>query len=231
MDGPGLSVRTRFERFPATIKGAFVARGEGRNPHQLRVRRARIVQLGLEPESSAGDGGSAATRVERALPVDQVTIDVPPHQDVYVPFEAPVGDMDPGWYGLELEADVDGSPRVFASDRRFAVAWPRSLVRSGVAAQDQALRVGESVVKIEKVQCTADSTVVRFTVDPPKPVEIRLEADGSGVAIIDSEFDEAAGRGSVTAYPLLRTHRRLGIAAADRGAGRQAWTEAVVDLR
>ena len=41
MDGE-ISIRAHYERFPATIKGAFVLRGEGRDPQQVRIEDARV---------------------------------------------------------------------------------------------------------------------------------------------------------------------------------------------
>src|SRR5438552_6104450 len=92
-----VSVRTRFERFPATVKGALVFRGEDPDPHQVAVRSARVVGLGGGPE--------------RDLPVERAVITVPPHQDLFVPFEMTVADLEPGWYGFQVEVDLDGSPR------------------------------------------------------------------------------------------------------------------------
>ena len=103
-----VSVRTRFERFPATVKGAFVIRGEDSDPHQVVVRGGHVVRLPASPA--------------RPLPLNAVTVDVPPHRDVFVPFELATSDLDPGWYAFEIELDVDGSPRRMAGDRRFAIA-------------------------------------------------------------------------------------------------------------
>ena len=41
-----ISVRARFERFPATVKGAFILRGEDANPHQVVVGGARSRRWG-----------------------------------------------------------------------------------------------------------------------------------------------------------------------------------------
>ena len=52
-----ISVRARFERFPATVKGAFIFRGEDANPHQVAVEGARVAGLGA--------GGRARSRCRR----------------------------------------------------------------------------------------------------------------------------------------------------------------------
>ena len=94
---PSISVRARFERFPATVKGAFILRGEDADPHQVVVSEARV--------SSVGSGGSSP------LPMSPVTLDVVPHRDVFVPFEFPVTELDPGWYTLVCESRSMGSRR------------------------------------------------------------------------------------------------------------------------
>ena len=117
-----VSVRARFERFPATVKGAFVVRGEDRDPHQIVFHEARVVRV-------PGPGGSPVA-------IAGVTLDVPPHKDLFVPFEFPIGELDPGWYDLEAIVDIDGNPRTMSGGRRFCVPWPRSAVRSATVRMD-----------------------------------------------------------------------------------------------
>jgi hypothetical protein len=45
---PPLSVRARFERLPATLKGAFILRGEDADPHQVEFLGASIVGVGTD---------------------------------------------------------------------------------------------------------------------------------------------------------------------------------------
>ena len=80
---PDISIRAHFERFPATVKGAFVLRGEGRDPHQVRIEaRAR----------------ARAGRAHGSQPIDlePVTLDVAPNLDLFVPFEFPVTELEAG---------------------------------------------------------------------------------------------------------------------------------------
>jgi len=42
---PAISVRTRFERFPATIKGAFVLQGADGDPHLVSVEGAVVARI------------------------------------------------------------------------------------------------------------------------------------------------------------------------------------------
>jgi hypothetical protein len=68
-----VSVRARFERFPATVKGAFIIRGEDPDPHQVVFREARVVALG-------GAQG-------HPIALGAAIIDVAPPRAVFVPLE------------------------------------------------------------------------------------------------------------------------------------------------
>ena len=78
MDGR-VSIRAHFERFPATLKGAFVLRGDDADPHQVRIEAARVAEL------ARGAG--------QPMGVETVTLDVAPHLDLFVPFEVPLLDL------------------------------------------------------------------------------------------------------------------------------------------
>jgi hypothetical protein len=201
-----VSMRARFERFPATVKGAFVIRGEDSDPHQVVVRGGRVIRL---PSSQA-----------REVPLEPVTVDCPPHHDVFVPFEMPIGDLDPGWYGFEVELDVDGSPRKFRGDRRFVVGWPRGTIRTGTVRVDRELKVGDTVVRVDRVQLTTDSVSVRFTVQPPQPVTMRAEAGRSRLDVLAVEVNPQTGEGIATAYPAPRPEPSLRLEFEGEGRAR-----------
>ncbi len=193
-----VSVRARFERFPATVKGAFIIRGEDPDPHQVVFREARVVAI----------GGTEAHPIGMAA----ATLDVAPRRDVFVPFEMAVTDMDPGWYELECELDVDGRPRTFLGGRRFSVAWPRATVRRGQVQVDRAIELpGGGIVKVEQIDCGGDSIKVHVQVTPPEPLMVRLSADGGRLPVLESDFEGSTERGKVVAYPLLRAHSSLRI--------------------
>ena len=215
-DQAWVSVRTRFEKFPATVKGAFVFRGEDADPHQVVVREGRVVRL-------PGSGG-------RPLPVERLTVDVPPHQDVFVPFELPIADLDPGWYGFEVEVDVDGSPLRMAGDRRFPIAWPRGTVRTGTVRVDKEVRLGSARVAVDKLQLATDSTTIRFSVNPPEPLAIRVETGRSRVDVLAVEIDEETGSGSATAYPIRRGERSARIEFQRPGRGGAERADITVEL-
>ena len=200
-----VSVRTRFERFPATVKGALVFRGEDSDPHQIAVRGARVVGFG---------GGPG-----REVPVELAVVTVPPHQDVFVPFEMAVGDLEPGWYGFEIDVDLDGSPRRLDGDRRFSVAWPRGTMRTGTVKVDRSFRVGEQRVVVARLQLASDATTLRLEVDPMAPLEVALVAEPGSHAlpVVEFDLDERSSTVIVRAYPVPRGSRklRLDVAAGD----------------
>ena len=207
MDAP-ISVRARFERFPATVKGAFIFRGEDADPHQVVVSEARVAAVGT--------GGSSP------LPMPPLTLDVVPHRDVFVPFEFPVTELDPGWYTLVCDLEVDGTRSTFDGGNRFAVAWPRATVRRGSVKVGERVRLGDGVVHIEQLECSSDSIRIGLTVEPPSLPTVKLTADGRRLQILDLEIDETTGKGRVTAYPLLRSDDVLTITLKGRGRGADA---------
>ena len=209
-----ISVRARFERFPATVKGAFILRGEDPDPHLVVINGARVSGLG---------GGSSP------MPMAPTTLNVIPHRDVFVPFEVPVTELEPGWYTLVCDLEVDGSPAAFDGGRRFSVPWPRATVRRGTIKVGRRTKVGESTVLVDHVECAGDHITLHVVVTPPGPLTVKLGADGRRLAVLDVELDEATGRGTVTAYPLLRVDERLEIELRGRGRGAHGSLEVPLD--
>jgi hypothetical protein len=201
-----VSVRARFERFPATVKGAFILRGEDPDPHQVEVLRADVVGIGL--------GTSVPVPMAGAL------LDLVPHRDVFVPFEVGVAELEPGWYTLTCELDVDGTIATHDGGRRFSVPWPRASVRRGQVKVNRGVVVGDVKVVVEQLECGGDSVKVHLRVDPPGPIVARLSADGDRLEVLETEVDGATGRGRVTAYPVMRAHGtlRLELLGEARGA-------------
>jgi hypothetical protein len=206
-----VSLRARFERFPATVKGAFVVRGEDRDPHQITFKGARVVRV-------PGPG-------VRELPLTTVTLGVPPHKDVFVPFEFPIGDLEPGWYGLEADVDIDGAPRTLPGGRHFCVPWPRSAIRAASLKVDRSVEVDGATVTIDRCQSGTEGITVRFAVQPSQPVTIRLFADGGKVEMVEQDIDPESGKGSAKAYPLLKSHGALRIEVTGKSRGSAAEIE------
>jgi hypothetical protein len=191
-----VSIRAHFERFPATVKGAFVLRGADRDPHQVQIFSARVREI-------AGGKGFP-------IGLEPVTLDVAPNLDLFVPFEFAITELSAGWYGLECDVAVDGSPSNIRPEKRFSVPWPRATVRRGNVQVARAAQIEAGPkVRIEQVECGGESVRLTYSSTPPESVVIRLAADGEPLQILETEFDEANGRGRVTAYPILKTQSHL----------------------
>jgi len=197
-----VSIRAHFERFPATLKGAFVLRGDDADPHQVRIEAARIVEL--------------AGRAGQPMRVEPVTLDVAPHLDLFVPFEVPLLDLAPGWYRLELDVTIDGDAGVVHPGDRFVVAWPRGSMRRGSASIGRAIEAGATTVTILQVDCAPDG--VRVSYEAPAQLGLSIAADDVMLPLVDEGFDEESRRGTVLTYPAAKTQLRLAITA--RGADR-----------
>lgn len=196
MDGR-VSIRAHFERFPATIKGAFVLRGEDADPHQVRIDAARVAEM-------AGGAG-------QSMGVEAATLDVAPHLDLFVPFEVPLLDLAAGWYRLELDVAVDGDPGVVHPGDRFAVAWPRGSMRRGSTAVRRTIEAGSTAVTIDQVDFASDSVRVMYA--SASRVGLSLAADDVTLVQIDETFDAETGKGTVVTYPATKGGSRLAIAA------------------
>jgi len=208
-----ISVRARFERFPATVKGAFIFRGEDANPHQVVVGSARVAALGA--------GGSSP------VPMAPVTLDVVPHRDVFVPFELPLSELEPGWYTLVCDVDVDGYAATYDGGRRFSVPWPRATVRRGAVKVGRHVELDEATVHVDQVDCSGDSIKVHLRVEPPGKVTLKLFAGDRRLQVLKLELDDGTGRGKATAYPLMRTDEVLRVELKGRGKG----SEKTVEIR
>jgi hypothetical protein len=175
-------------------------RGADGNPHQVRLDEARAVEL--------------TGRASLPMGVPPATLEVAPNRDLFVPFELPIAELPAGWYAIECAVAIDGTERTVRPGSRFAVPWPRGSTRRDQIAIGRAVRVGGDAVRLVRLECAGDSSRVRYQ---GSEVSISLSADGTRVPVLESSFDPERNVGSVTAYPLLRTHGRLTIAV--KGAG------------
>ena len=151
-----------------------------------------------------------------AVPMKPAVLDCPPHQDMFLPFEFPVTELEPGWYGLECDIQVDGVSRTVDGGRRFPVQWPRATVRRGPIKVGRRFTVGDVKIDAEQLDCAGDHAILRFSLDPVAAVAITMTADGQPLAELELEVDET-GKGSLTTYPVLRAHASLSIEAAVKG--------------
>jgi len=198
-------IRAHYERFPATVKGAFVLRGADRDPHQVVMREARIVE--------AAGGGN------RTIDLPPAVIDVAPRLDFFVPFEFPITELSAGWYGLECHVDIDGSPIVERPGNRFSIAWPRATTRRGSVSIARGIAPeGGPKVQLDQLDMVADSARLQFWAE--EPVDIRLLADGESLTELEEEFDPETGKGRLTVYPAMRAHGSIRIEVRTRGKRR-----------
>jgi hypothetical protein len=187
--GDLISIRAKFERFPAAVKGALLLRGADGLPHQVRLEAAHAAEL---------SGGTP-----QPVGVESVVLEVSPTQETFVPFEVSTIDMAAGWYRLECDIVVDGDHEVVRPGDRFAIPWPRAAVRRG------RVTIGAKVssVALETLECLGDTVRLAFAADA-EPT-LALSVDGRRHAVLEQEFDAETGRGSLTGYPVLRPDRTL----------------------
>lgn len=186
-----VSFRAVYERFPVAIKGAFVLRGADGEPHQVRLDTAWVNEC--------------AGRSSERLLIEPTILEVAPTLDTFVPFEIPILDLDPGWYGLEVEAAIDGVAIQVLPGERFSIGWPRGAVRRG------SLDIGRGAgdVTVRSLECTGDS--IRIIYEAPEVPVVRLSLDGVAHTVVDVEHEAGATRGRVIAYPALRDQSVLSI--------------------
>jgi hypothetical protein len=183
-----VSLRAHFERYPASIKGAFVLRAADGVPHQVEFTSGRCIEL------SGGEG--------RDLGLRDAVVDAAPNLDLFVPFEFPSVELASGWYRLECDVVIDGTPSSVQPGSAFVVAWPRGTTRRGRVDVDAPVDAGTQKVQLLTLDLAADS--LRLSYGAPEPVSVRLSADGRPLAMIEEEHDAEVGRGSVVAYPAMR---------------------------
>lgn len=206
-DLSGVSVDAVFERFPASVRGAVVLRGTDPDPHQVRLRGAGVVEVG------------GPSRTVQALDLGQVTVDVAPRDRVMIPFEVPFSELEPGWYTVQAEVEVDGQESVRGPQdrqRRFVVAWPSGAVRRGSVEAGVRIKVpGSEGAAIDRLVCRADSALVHWrhaaSEDPGfrELGDLRVTAERRRLHVIDDEFEWSTGVRTTTIYPVMRDDETL----------------------
>jgi hypothetical protein len=215
-----IEIQTRYERFPASIKGAFVMRGADGNPHAVQIESARVARIPNGPGKPFG----VETRI----------VDVAPGRDLFMPFEAPVSEIEPGWYVIESEARVDaGHVFVFAS-RPFSVPWPRNDVRRGSIVVEKTVRAGKDRIRIDRVEMGGDAAAVVWWPEAgsaaPPPARVSdaettpaldaiLVADGRQLDVLPPQAGRSGrsdlrsrGEHRTLSYPVPRETKSLAIA-------------------
>jgi hypothetical protein len=204
-------VQTRFERFPASIKGAFVLRGGDGDPHAVTFDSARVVRIPSGPT--------------RPIALEARQLDVAPNRDLFVPFEVPVAEMEPSWYVVESSLRVDGGRSYAYEGRPFTIPWPRNDVRKGTIHVSKTIRAGGSSFHIERVELGWDSAAVLWQPKQASGDEAEGETAAGPRALLVAdgteleELPDQAGsklsaprgpqeRRSVS-YPVVRSARSL----------------------
>ena len=161
-------------------------RGADRDPHQVRIEDARVIEV--------SGGGS------QPIGMEPVTLEVAPHLDLFVPFEVPLTELGGGLVPLECDVVIDGVPDVVHPGDRFPVAWPRATVRRGPIPVGKSLDVSGDTVTIDQIDCAGRLDQDRVHGDEGTDVE----ADGrrrDACRCSRSEFDDATGRGTDRRLP------------------------------
>jgi hypothetical protein len=208
-----VDVSTRFERFPASLKGAFVLRGADGNPHAVRFDWANIARVPSGPD--------------KPVPIEDRQIEVGPSRDLFVPFEVSVTELEPSWYVIRSSLQVDAGRSFGYSSRLFSIPWPRSDVRRGTFRVGAAARAGGRMFHVDLVELGPDAASVIWRedrkgapADEPEPTVIADEpeptviADGAALEIIPESQGLpsarlAPGERRTVCYPVPRSTRSL----------------------
>ena len=198
-------VQTRYDRFPATVKGAFVLRGGDANPHLARLLRAGID---LVPEGQV-----------KEIPMGDIRVDVAPGKDLYVPFEASITDLNPGWFVVASDMQIDGGSVMRSASRPFSVPWPRGEVRTGSTPVEATTSVGGRKVRIERIDLKNDRTIVVWREEDALESESVIHAEvttgeGALAAVPDATQEGRLGERRSTFYPASRDVNLLALSFA-----------------
>jgi hypothetical protein len=207
-EGVPVDVQTRYDQFPATIKGAFVMRGADGLPHAVDLEEARIGRVPQGPS--------------KAIPIEAVRVDVAPGRDLFVPFEVGVSDLESGWYALFSSVRVDAGRSWAFSSRAFSVPWPREAVRRGAARVGSTVSAGSEAFVIESIDMRVDCTVVAWRSGTEggstEGASVRVFADDRELEAVAAKFRPLGERpqpGPNTRsvfYPVRRGTSTLGLA-------------------
>ncbi len=198
-----VSIRAAYERFPATIKGAFVLRGGGRDPAPGPDRRgARVAEV-------LGRAGLSRSRSSRSITRGRA------HAGHVRAVRGPDDSTwRPGGTGSTATSSSTASARSSSPGERFAVAWPRGT--SAGAAVDRGQEPADRRRRDGRARSTAPGDSIRIALrragvaapSSSRPTAPRIRSS-------TSEHDEEVGQ-----RPDRRRTRCCGRRRADdRGRG------------
>jgi hypothetical protein len=164
------------------------------------------------------------------VPLEDRLFDVAPGRDLFVPFEAQVADLEPGWYAIWSSVQVDGGRTWDQRGRPFPIPWSRSDVRRASLPVGRDVDVGGTTVRLERVDLLPDAAVVSWRVpgsaDPPSGATIQagLVADGTLLEVIPGDARirlpelRSPEEGRTISYPALRSVEDLAVVISRGGA-------------
>jgi hypothetical protein len=208
-DGPPgpVLVRTVFERFPVTVKGAFVLRGGDRDPHVARIAGASVARTPTGPA--------------KPIVVETSAMDIAPRRDLFLPFEATISDLDPGWYVVRCDLQVDGGVPTPIDSRSFSMPWPRATMASGSVSPAGRLTWGARALVIERLDLRADRVEAIWHTEnwsAGDPV-LAIAVDGTDLEALPASAagaDPGPERRRSAWYPARRGSRSLTISVGVR---------------
>jgi hypothetical protein len=217
-DAP-IRVQARFERFPASLKGAFVLRGADGNPHTAQFDWGRVARVPSGPA--------------KPIPVEERPFDVAPVRDLFVPFEVGVSDLEAGWYRLEASVRVDGGRAWLFPSRSFAIPWPRGDVRRGSFPVGKRVEIGDSAFVVDRVELAGDSASVVWRTEPRTAEGPAEEPAGDAILLADGGALErlpleegsrlfasrVSGERRSVSYPMPRSARSAAVVVRLRSGG------------
>jgi hypothetical protein len=111
---------------------------------------------------------------------------------MFIPFEVPVMDLDPGWYQFVSAVKVDGARVWTFKSRPFTIPWPRNDVRRGAMVVGERVSAEGMEFEVERVELGADTAVVvwREAVGDPDPA---APAAPEAAAVLFADGVELAG--------------------------------------
>lgn len=192
-----VSVDTVFDRFPASVRGAVVVRGLDREPHQIRLVGAEVV-----PAHDLARG-------VHPVAAERATVDVAPHREVLIPFDVPFAGLEPGWYCVVAEVEIDGGAHLRGPEdggKRFVVPWPSAEVRRADLRPN--LELGGAV--IERVELKTDRTAVRWRPPEDAPdAQLRLRLGSRRLPVVEATDDPRGGGRVTVAHPVPKRATQL----------------------
>lgn len=174
-------------------------RGSDGNPHAVRVEWARVARFPSGPATH--------------FPAEGRILDANPIRDLFVPFEAPVLELQPGWYVIESSVQVDAARSWVFGSRPFSIPWPRNEIRRGTITLGKSVAAGDQRFGLERVELNANwsAAIWRPVAGGGRPEEagpgaddVEDRADPAGILVADGAELEVVPEDAV-GIPQLRS--------------------------